>query len=291
MISIMSDSTRRELGEFLRSRRERLTPDRAGIPAIGRRRTPGLRREEVAALAGVGVTWYTWLEQGRPINASAQVMQSIARTLRLTEAEQVHLWALAGLPAPAMTPMAVPTVTEAFQPVLDKLDPYPACMQNARFDVLAYNRGYRFLFGDLDAMAESDRNCLRLFFTDGGWRSCYVDDEIVAARMAAKLRAAMGAHLDDPRFVTLVADLRERSTDFDRLWSRHDVMIQQYDVKRINQPLVGLLQLNFVWSMVDDAAGLRMSVMTPADQVTQQRLTELAELTADAPDTRFSRAS
>lgn len=130
-----------------------------------------------------------------------------------------------------------------------------------------------------------------MFFIDGSWRKCYLDNEIVAVRMAAKLRAAMGANLDDPHFVDLVADLRAGSPDFAELWSRHDVMIQQYDVKRIEQPTVGLLQLNFLWATVDDATGLRMSMMTPADQVTPQRLSKLAELTADVQDTEFSRAS
>jgi transcriptional regulator with XRE-family HTH domain len=287
----MSDSTRRELGEFLRNRRERLMPERVGIPVVGRRRTPGLRREEVAALAGVGVTWYTWLEQGRSINASAQVLQAVATTLKLTAAEQRHLWTLAGLPVPTSSTEPVPTVIDAFQPILDKLDPFPACVQNTRFDVLAYNRGYRFLFGDLDTMPVADRNCLRMFFLDGSWRRCYRDDQIVAVRMAAKLRAAMGARLDDPQFVSLVDDLRSGSADFDEIWRRHDVMVQQYDVKRIDQPRVGLLQLNFVWAMLDDAAGLRMSVMTPADEVTGQRLHKLADQTASLPDTPFTRAS
>jgi len=287
----MSENSRRELGDFLRSRRERLSPERAGLPTSGRRRTPGLRREEVAVLAGVGVTWYTWLEQGRPINASSQVLHAIGRSLRLTEAEHRHLWTLAGERAPIPAVDRVPEVTDAFQPVLTKLDPYPACIQNARFDVLGYNRSYRFLFRDLDAMEPQERNCLRLFFTDADWRGCYRDTDIVAVRLAAKLRATMGAHLDEPSYLSLVEELRERSPLFRELWSRHDVMVQQYDVKRIEQPQVGLLQLNFVWASVDDGQGLRMSVMTPSDEITAQRLQRLAEENAPIADTEYPRAS
>ena len=143
--------TRRELGAFLRTRRERLAPDQVGLPSTGRRRTPGLRREEVAVLAGVGVTWYTWLEQGRSINVSTQVLTAVGRALRLDDAEKRHLERLAGVRADPAGPATLEApLSAAYQPVLDKLDPYPACLQTSAFDIVAYNRAYRFLFTDMD---------------------------------------------------------------------------------------------------------------------------------------------
>lgn len=194
----MSDArtsmARRELGDFLRSRRERLRPDHVGLPVTGRRRTPGLRREEVAVLAGVGVTWYTWLEQGRPINVSTQVLTAVARALQLDAAETQHLRRLAGVSTASAEPARCdPVLLAAFRPVLDKLDPYPACLQTPLFDVVAHNRAYQLLFTDMDAIPVDERNCAIQFFTDPEWRSRYLDDQTVAARMVARLRAASNA--------------------------------------------------------------------------------------------------
>ncbi|WP_033424850.1 helix-turn-helix transcriptional regulator [Actinomadura flavalba] len=263
-------ATRRELGGFLRTRRERLTPEQVGLPSAGRRRTPGLRREEVAVLAGVGVTWYTWLEQGRNINVSVQVLAAVAQALRLDDAERRHLHRLAGAPPPRARPVACdPALAAAFQPVLDKLDPYPACLRTPLFDVVAYNRAYRFLFTDLDEIPPGERNCAVRFFTDPDWRGRYLDAEIVAPRMVAQLRAAVGdaaAHT--------VGELRERSAEFAELWSRHDVLPQHHEAKRLHSPLAGVLNLTFVSTSVTET-GHRMTVMTPDDDATAERLTRL----------------
>ncbi|MBQ1095394.1 helix-turn-helix domain-containing protein [Streptomyces sp. b94] len=273
---------RREVGDFLRSRRERVTPQQAGLPSTGRRRTPGLRREEVAVLAGVGVTWYTWLEQGRPINVSTHVLQAVARALQLDDTERRHLYQLAGSRTPKAEPSSGdPGLIAAFQPVLDKLDPFPACLQTSLFDVVAYNRAYRFLFTDMDLIPPDERNCAVQFFTDPDWRSRYVDVDLVAARMVARLRAEVGADIGAPAAAGIVDALRERSKDFARLWARHDVLPQQYETKRLDSPLVGQLQLNFVSTDVPET-GHRMTVMTPADESTSLRLTRMAGLTVAA---------
>ncbi|MEV5550635.1 helix-turn-helix transcriptional regulator [Streptomyces sp. NPDC052309] len=270
---------RRELGDFLRSRRERVTPQQVGLPSTGRRRTPGLRREEVAVLAGVGVTWYTWLEQGRPINVSTHVLQAVARALQLDDTERRHLHRLAGSSTPKAEPSECdPGLTAAFQPVLDKLDPFPACLQTPLFDVVAYNRAYRFLFTDMDLIPPGERNCAVQFFTDPDWRSRYIDGDLVAARMVARLRAEVGADIGAPAAAGIVDDLRERSEEFARLWARHDVLPQLYETKRLDSPLVGQLQLNFVSTSVPET-GHRMTVMTPADESTSLRLTQMADLT------------
>jgi transcriptional regulator with XRE-family HTH domain len=142
---------RTELAAFLRSRRERITPEEAGLPRGGRRRTPGLRREEVAQLAGVGVTWYTWLEQGSDIHASEQVLDAVARTLMLDPHEKSHLFTLAGAQEPTIE-QECQALSPAVQVLLDRLEPYPACVQNARFDVLAFNRCYGQMIGDIEGM-------------------------------------------------------------------------------------------------------------------------------------------
>ena len=275
MAAFRSPAIRRELGTFLRTRRERVTPDQVGLPSTGRRRTPGLRREEVAVLAGVGVTWYTWLEQGRPINASAQVLTAVATALRLDDTERRHLERLAGVPTEAADPSTLDaSLLAAYQPVLDKLDPYPACLQTSVFDVVAYNRAYRFLFTDVDRIPPAERNCALQFFTDAEWRSRYVDDDVVATRMVAQLRAVVGTDVDRTASTT-ISTLRQRSQEFSHLWDRHDVMPQRLETKRLSSPLVGSLRLRFVSTDVAET-GLRMTVMTPADQATSQRLGRLS---------------
>src|SRR6266567_878699 len=153
-----SCTRRAELGSFLRSRRERITPEDVGLPPGLRRRTAGLRREEVAQLAGVGVTWYTWLEQGRPINASAQVLEAVARTLRLDESERSHLFTLAGVPD---TTSRVAEICEpAVRELVEALDPYPAFVVSPRYDILAWNRAEASLKGDYSSLPDRYRNVL-----------------------------------------------------------------------------------------------------------------------------------
>src|SRR6266702_2599139 len=160
---------RGELAAFLRSRRERITPEDVGLPGGHRRRTAGLRREEVAQLAGVGVTWYTWLEQGRPINASIQVLEAVARTLRLDQAEREHLYRLADIPGAASAGGAsaesCPQVAPEVQRILDSLSPLPASVLNERFDLLAWNEPYAALWPGVVGAAPGERNTLWQCFT------------------------------------------------------------------------------------------------------------------------------
>ncbi|MBM9838684.1 helix-turn-helix domain-containing protein [Rhodococcus hoagii] len=268
--------TRRELGSFLRTRRERLTPDQVGLPDTRRRRTPGLRREEVAVLAGVGVTWYTWLEQGRPINVSTQVLTAVSRALRLDDTERRHLERLAGVrPQPVEAIALDASLAGTYQPVLDKLDPYPACLQTSTFGVVAYNRAYRFLFTDIDQIPLEERNCALQFFTDADWRRRYIDHDIVASRMVAQLRAVVGSTAGSTAAQT-IGHLQQRSEEFAQLWDRHEVMLPHVETKRLDSPVVGLLQLNFVSTNVAET-GHRLTIMTPADETTSNRLTQMSE--------------
>jgi transcriptional regulator with XRE-family HTH domain len=268
------DTRRQELAAFVRSRRERLHPEQVGLPRSRRRRTPGLRREEVAQLAGVGVTWYTWLEQGRDINPSSQVLEAIARTLRFDAHERTHLFTLAGVAvAPPVDDCA--TLFPTAQPILDSLEPNPAVLLNARWDVLAYNRVYASFFTDLDGIPGDDRNCIWLAFTDPEWRRVIVDWDEVAARMVGEYRAAMAEHLDDPSWHSLVDRLLEASPEFASRWERHDVRRMESSRKRVRHPDLGMLMLDYTNLWLDPSLGARVVAFTPADGHTEARLRAL----------------
>jgi len=269
------DTTRRRvLAAFLRSRRERLTPDDVGLTTFGRRRTPGLRREELAQLAGVGVTWYTWLEQGRDINVSTQVLEALARTLRLDRHERAHLMALAGA-QDAAAPDACPTITPAVRAVLQQLDPAPAVVHNARRDLLAHNAAYERAFPDLMDVPPEDRNVLLLVFTHAGWRRCMPDWDDAAPRLVAQFRSAMAEHLAEPCWKHLLQRLLDTSPEFAALWERHEVLGPETGCKRFLHRDVGLLRLDFTHLWLDQRRATRMTVYTPADEPTRAALDKL----------------
>src|SRR3954453_792246 len=181
----MKQDRRQALADFLKTRRARLAPQEVGLPAARRRRTRGLRREEVAQLAGVGVTWYTWLEQGRDINASPQVLAAITRALLFDPQERTHLFTLAGVPDDTVAEecrVLAPTV----QVILDQLEPFPALAVNGRYDLIAFNRIWASGFPDVTSLPNEDRNCLWLMFMEPAWRKVVVDWEDASARMVAQ---------------------------------------------------------------------------------------------------------
>ncbi|HEY7397364.1 MAG TPA: helix-turn-helix transcriptional regulator [Gaiellaceae bacterium] len=265
---------RGELGAFLRSRRERIGPEQVGLIRSRRRRTPGLRREEVAQLAGVGVTWYTWLEQGRDIHASPQVLDAIARTLRFDAHERAHLFTLAGA-ADTTVADECQAVAPTVQPILDRLDPYPALALNGRYDVLAYNRTWLSAFPHFAELPLEDRNCLWLIFTDPGWRKVVVDWEDASARMVAGYRAAMAEHVAEPAWKRFLGRLHRASPEFTALWDRHEVQAPEGRTKRIRHPEVGLLKLDFTYLWLDRRLGTRIITYTPSDERTRGRLETL----------------
>jgi transcriptional regulator with XRE-family HTH domain len=272
----MTNTRRTELADFLRSRRERITPDDVGLPAGGRRRTPGLRREEVALLAGVGVTWYTWLEQGREINVSVQVLEAIARTLRMDAQERWHLFELSGVTlAPPARECTRPAVH--VQSILDQLDPFPAVVLSNRYDILGYNRAYNRLSGDLDAMDPGEHNQVWLFFTNTYWQGLCLRRGEAAAHLVGSMRVAMAQHLDDPLWQSLVARLREASEEFDALWRRHDVVDRVLPAKDFTSP-VGQLHLEATRMTIGTDGLSRMVVYSPRDAATTARLEQLVAL-------------
>lgn len=218
---------RRELAGFLKSRRARLTPADVGLIAGFRRRTPGLRREEVAELAGLGVAWYTWLEQARDIHVSDDVFNAIARALRLSSDERAHLFSLARGVGPAAPPQGVCTddipVSEAEQFVLDALDPHPAHIRDDRWDLLAWNSAFADATG-FDKVPLEERNLLWLMFTDPAPARLTTDWEREARFAVAQFRFECARMLDDPAVLALIARLHDVSPEFSRWWSTYEVV-------------------------------------------------------------------
>jgi transcriptional regulator with XRE-family HTH domain len=213
---------RQELGDFLRSRRAAIKPEDVGIPPGPRRRTPGLRREELAQLAGVGVTWYTWLEQGREINVSRSVLLSLARTLRCDEEETDHLLALGGAPSPPGATRSR-AVTAPIQRVLDAWTAGPAYVTDARFDVIARNAATDRIFGPFGAPDAEAPNYLLWLFADDRARRLILNWEEDARRLIGVFRAIAGRYAGDPEFNELIEELQARSPEFAQWWPSHDV--------------------------------------------------------------------
>jgi transcriptional regulator with XRE-family HTH domain len=268
---------RRELAAFLRSRRERLSPEQLGLPIAGRRRTPGLRREEVAQLAGVGVTWYTWLEQGRDIHASEQVLGAIAATLRLDPYERAHLYTLAGQPEPPIK-ADCRVVTDAMHLMMRQLEPIPAAVSNARFDILACNRTYDRMVGGLDHLPFEDRNSLVLAFTVPSWRARIVDWADISPRIVAQFRAAMAQHVAEPSWKCLLKRLRQSSPEFERLWNQHEVRAPENLTKRYLNGEVGLLSFDYTQLWFGQRSEIKLTTYTPADDATWQKVKSLLAL-------------
>jgi transcriptional regulator with XRE-family HTH domain len=274
-------SARDELGAFLRSRRERLTPADVGLAPGFRRRTPGLRREEVAQLAGIGVTWYTWLEQGRPINASAQVLEAIARTLRLDAAEREHLHRLAAGPdGPDPSSDALGAVDHRLAPgiqtVLDAVSEMPACVYSSRYDLLAWNATYRTLFPSLVVAPVEERNALWHILATSGCCCSFLNRATEVPRMVATFRGAFARHVGDPAWTGFVERLSAASPEFAELWAGHDVALPNNTHKVFDHHIVGVLHLTVTSLDVSASPETRVLVYTPADEASRTGLAWLA---------------
>ncbi|MFJ9813763.1 helix-turn-helix domain-containing protein [Streptomyces sp. NPDC101151] len=245
---------RAELSEFLRSRRARLKPEDVGLPDFGRhRRVPGLRREELAQLAGVSVAYYTRLEQGNGRNVSAEVLESISRALRLTDAEHAHLTHLAKGKQHKKKVSARPQqVRVSLRQLLDTMDGVPAYIVGRRSEILAWNRMAAAVFGDWSELPATERNWARLVFLKPEYRDLYIDWEQKAIDIVCALRMDAGCYPDDPRLSALVGELSVKSEEFRRLWATHDVKEKSHGLKRLRHPLVGELSLNYETFRVSD---------------------------------------
>ncbi len=248
---------RTELGRYLRARRAGLSPEELGLPSGRRRRTPGLRREELAALAGVGVTWYTWLEQGRPITVSTQVLDSLSRALRL-----LFVLARGELPAPPLP--ATDSVEPPVWQILDALGVLPAYVANARWDVVAWNAAACRVFQDFAALSPCDRNLLWFMFTHPLARRLYVEWDVAARTSLGLFRASTGRSVGEAWFSDLVAALRRTSPEFQTWWAYADIAAVPEQGKELNHALVGRLALRATPLQVAQAPDLWMIVFTPA---------------------------
>jgi transcriptional regulator with XRE-family HTH domain len=278
MTAVNGQHRRAELAAFLRSRRERITPEQAGLPPGTRRRTPGLRREEVAQLSGVGVTWYTWLEQGRQINASPQVLGAVARTLMLDQAEREHLFQLADLPdaaAAASATAGCEQVLPEVREILDMLVPMPASVVNERFDLLAWNAAYQALWPDLTGAAPGERNTLWQMFTYPECCHPYVNRHEQLGMLVAQLRGAYGRHLGEPAWTGFVRRLSAVSPAFARLWDEHEVASPVSYLKVFRHPAHPKLTLTTTSLAVQAVPGTRMVVYRPADELTRDAIARL----------------
>jgi transcriptional regulator with XRE-family HTH domain len=268
---------RTELAAFLRSRRERITPQDVGMPPGPRRRTPGLRREEVAQLAGVGVTWYTWLEQGRPINASTQVLNAVARTLRLDGAEREHLYRLADVPDAAAVGEANEVICEEFQGILDALVPLPAAVANGRSDVLAWNAAFAAIFPQLVAAPPAERNSLWMMFTLPPCCNPVMDMEEAAPAHVAVFRHRYSRHLGEPGWKEFVRRLQAASPEFARLWASHDVALPGTTPKNFRYPGVGEIRTRTTSMDITASPDARLVVYTPTDEESRERIAWLLD--------------
>lgn len=259
---MIAESIRREsLCAFLRSRRARVPPEALGFTGGGRRRSAGLRREEVAIGAGMSVTWYTWLEQGRPIQVSEATLASLARTLQCSPAETRYLYTLAGL-EPARS-VDDPPIGDHLHAILAALHPLPAFVMGACWDILAWNAAAAYVFGDFGALPPEERNVLWLVFTEQSLCRFVQHPEAQARRVVAEFRSSTAVYLGDPRLHHLLRRLHARSPLFQQCWADHDVVERTPGQKVIDHPAAGPMRFTYTTLHVAETPALRLVVYTP----------------------------
>ncbi len=261
----MSDEQRRQdLADFLRTRRMRLSPEQVGLISAGRRRTPGLRREEVAQLANVGVSWYTLLEQGRAIHPSREVLDSIADALHLTPDERQHLFLLADQQYRVDTHIADEQVSPALRRVLDALNPLPAYAIGRRWNFLAWNRTAEQVLLLLEPVPPYAYNAVWRMFANPVSQRLYIPQwEQVAQKMLAEFRADSAHFVDEEWFKHLIADLQRVSPEFRAWWPRHDVRGRADAQKTMQHPLLGCLLFEHTTLQVPTTPELKIMIYTP----------------------------
>ena len=277
-----SPSRRDELRAFLRSRRARLSPADVGLPDDGaRRRTPGLRREELASLAGVGVSWYTWLEQGRDIKPSPEVLDALARALRLDAAERTTLFALARteLPLPDDSRSGAGADDDDGRALLvslvEALHPAPAYLLGPMTRILAWNPAASALFGSPDHLDPERRTLLWMLLVDPGKGRDNPGREGTARNMVARFRSEYARHAGESDYEQFIAELSERSPWFAEWWGEHEVTDTQRGTKTIEHPTLGTLRLHHAQTVPTGAPDLRLSIYAPADAATRAALATL----------------
>ena len=259
----MRESERRQaLADFLRKQRASLAPADVGLPPGIRRRTPGLRREEVAQLANIGSSWYIWLEQGRDVHPSAQVLERLAQTLRLTVNERRHLFLLAGQALPPLSSPEEERVSQALQQVLDDLNPTPAYVMGRRLDYLAWNKAAGALFAISGTASAYERNLLWRLFTSPTMRK-WKHWEQIARGTLAEFRAASARYPGDSWFEELIEELKRISPEFCRWWPHHDAPDSLDGHKTIEHPTLGRLEFEHFNLQVLSNPDIRVTIYPP----------------------------
>lgn len=267
------------LGVYLRDRRTKLDPASFGLP-LARRRTSGLRREEVAQRANVSATWYTWLEQGRGGAPSADVLDRIARALMLTDAEREHLFIL-GLGHPPEARVQIDdSITPRLQRLVDAFEYSPAMIKNAVWDVIAWNRAFAKVMTDYGALPPEKRNIMRVIFSDPHVRDVQFDWESVARFVVGVFRADVARTGATAHAAALIDELCQSSPDFERLWQDNDVRNYGGGIKRLRHPILGTVSLEYSAFAVDGRADLGMIVYNPATPEDRERVVALIKSTA-----------
>jgi len=260
----MNDSERRSaLGEFLRQRRSSLSPEDVGLPTGTRRRTAGLRREEVAQLTNIGTSWYVWLEQGRDVRPSIQVLESLAAALRLNPNERRHLFFLAGESLPPYLSAHKESIGAAFQRMLDDLNPNPAYVLGRRWDFVAWNDAANEVFSISSASPPHEFNLLWRYFTDPVWKRRFKGIDHKAKGMIAEFHTASARYVEDSSFAGLIEDLKRVSPEFDRLWLQHETPGSLEGFKEVEHPDMGHMEFIHNTLQIPNDPDMRVMIYTP----------------------------
>ncbi|WP_217591709.1 helix-turn-helix transcriptional regulator [Cohnella sp. GbtcB17] len=260
----MNDSERRSsLGHFLRKRRASLSPADVGLPTGARRRTAGLRREEVAQLSNIGTSWYVWLEQGRDVHPSTQVLESLSTALKLGPNERRHLFFLAGESLPPSSSPHEESIGSAFQRMLDDLTPNPAYVLGRRWDFVAWNEAASEIFSIAPAAPPYQLNLVWRYFTDLVWRARFKDFDQKAAAIIAEFHAAAARYAEDPSFAELIEDLKRASPEFDWLWLQHETPSSLERLKEVEHPDMGNLEFDQITLQFPNDPDMKVMIYTP----------------------------
>lgn len=269
-----------ELGNFLKSRRNKIHPSQFGLPDGLRRRTPGLRREEVAQLSGVSLTWYTWLEQGRPIHVSDALLESLCKTLLLSKEERLHLFSLTGKNPPPTVKTEENKISTALVHTLDCLRYIPAYIIDEHFNILAWNSIACKVFIDFDQLPADERNVIWMMFTNQNYMALFDDWSFHGKGLVARFRALYGRHMADEWFIGFVQRLQDKSPVFCQLWSAFDVHGMSDIEKKITHPAMGCMTFEFNSFTVADNENLKLILHIPVPGTgTEEKLHTMDMLT------------
>lgn len=253
----------KELGDFLKNRRSRISPSQVGFQKGLKRRTLGLRREEVASLAGIGLTWYTWLEQGRDIKVSSSVLESLSRVLLLDKQEVIHLYTLAGQVPPTEVPLGDVIISPILQNVLDNLLLSPAFIMDTRWNIISWNKAATVVFGDFNKINKCERNMVWMMFNNDDYKSLFIDWEFHAKGMLARFCSTTAKYMEDPWLIEFIKNLKKINFQFNLWWSNYEVQTQSGFHKKLKHPIAGTMVFEFVSFDVSDSPNLKLIINNP----------------------------